>query len=129
MLNFASFGFGVTDHADGFAWAFAGSGICRRSLAAHGQASPMPDAAIRVDRLEPLQIALHVPAQIALDLELVVRDRMNDFVQLLRRKILRAQVGIDVRLLENTFGRAQADSVIIGQGRLDAFVRWNFNSE
>jgi hypothetical protein len=72
---------------------------------------------------------LHVAAQIALDLELVVRDRMNNFVQLLRSKILRAQVRIDVRLLENALGRAQADSVDVGQGRLDAFVRWNFNSE
>jgi hypothetical protein len=89
----------------------------------------VPDAAIRIDRLETLQIALHVAAQVALDLELVVRDRMNDFVQLLRSKILRAQVGIDVRLLENAFGRALADSVDVGQGRLDAFVRWNFNSE
>jgi hypothetical protein len=89
----------------------------------------VPDTAIRSDRLETLQNALHVAAQIALDLELVVRDRMNDFVQLLRSKILRAQVGINVRLLENALGRAQADPVDVGLGRLDAFVRWNFNSE
>ena len=89
----------------------------------------MPDTAIRIDRLEPFQIALHVAAQIALDLELVVRDRMNDLVQLLRSKILRAQVGIDVRLLENALGRAQADSVDVSKRRLDALVRWNFNSE
>ena len=74
----------------------------------------MADTAIRIDRLQPLQIALHVAAQIALDLELVVRDRMNDFVQLLRGKIFRAQIGIDVRLLEDAFGRAQADSVDVG---------------
>jgi hypothetical protein len=89
----------------------------------------MPDTAIRIDRLQPLQIALHVAAQITLDLELVVRDRVNDFVQLLRSKILRPQVGIDVRLLENAFGCAQADPVNVGKRRLDALVRWNFNSE
>jgi len=89
----------------------------------------VPDTAIRIDRLEPFQIALHVAAQIALDLELVVRDRVNDFVQLLRSKILRAQVGIDIRLLENASGRAEADSVNVGKRRFDALVRWNFNSE
>jgi hypothetical protein len=48
---------------------------------------------------------------------------------LLRSKILRAQVRIDVRLLENAFGRAQTNSVDVGKRRLDALVRRNFNSE
>jgi len=69
------------------------------------------DAAIRIDPLQALQIGLHVAAQIAFNLDLVVCDRVNDFVQLLRTKILRAQIRIDVRLLENALGRAQADSV------------------
>ena len=89
----------------------------------------MADAAITIDRLQASQIGLHVAAQIAFNLDLVVRDRVNDFVQLLRSKILRAQVRIDVCLLENALGRAQADSVNIGEGRLDAFVRRNFYSE
>jgi len=86
------------------------------------------DSAIRIDRLQTLQVALHFPAQIPLDFELVVCDRVNDFVQLLRSEILRAQIRIDVRLLEDALGRAQADPVNIGERRLDAFVRRNFNS-
>ena len=107
-LNFAGLGFLVADHADGLARTFAGAGICRSSLAAHRQAAPVPDAAITIDRLEPLQVALHFAAQIALDLDLVARDRVNDFVDLLRRQILRAQIRIDVRLLENPLGRARS---------------------
>ena len=88
----------------------------------------MTDPAIRIDRLQTFQIALHFPAQIALDRDLVVCDGVNDFVQLLRRKILRPQVRIDIRLLENALGRAQADPINVGQGRLDAFIGRNFNS-
>jgi hypothetical protein len=53
---------------------------------------------------------------------------VNDFVQLLRGKILRTQIRIDIGLLENAPGCAQADPINVGEGRLDAFVGWNFNS-
>jgi len=74
----------------------------------------MTDASIRIDRLQTFQIALHVAAQIALDLELVVRDRVNDLIQLLRRKIFRSEVWIDIRLLEDAPRSAKADSVDVG---------------
>jgi len=74
----------------------------------------MTDASIRIDRLQTFQIALHVAAQIALDLELVVRDRVNDLIQLLRRKIFRPEVWIDIRLLEDAPRSAKADSVDVG---------------
>jgi hypothetical protein len=48
---------------------------------------------------------------------------------LLRSQILRAQIGVDVRLLQNSPGGAKPDPVNVGQGRFDAFIRWNFNSE
>ena len=89
----------------------------------------MTDAAIGINRLQTLQISLHVAAEIAFDLDFVVRDRVNDFVQLLRGKILRAQVRIDIGLLENALGRAQADPINVGERRFDAFLRWDFNSE
>jgi hypothetical protein len=71
---------------------------------------------------------LYVTAQIALDLDLVVRDRVDDFIQLLRGKIFRADISVDIRLLENAPRSAKADSVDIRQRYLDAFVCWNFNS-
>jgi hypothetical protein len=72
---------------------------------------------------------LYVAAQIALDFELVVSDSVNDLIQLLRRKIFRPDVWVDVRLLENAPRSAKTDSVDIRQRHLDAFVCGNFNSE
>ena len=45
----------------------------------------MADATITIDRLQTLEIALHFAPEIALDRQLVVRDRLDDFVDLLRR--------------------------------------------
>ena len=89
----------------------------------------MPDAAIAIDRLQALQIALHFAAQIALDRDLVVRDRMNDLVDLLRASGLSPAVRIDVGLLEDAPGGARADAVDVGQRRFDAFVGGDFNSK
>ena len=89
----------------------------------------MADAAVGINRLEPFQIALYVATQIALDFELVVRYRVNDLVQLLRRKIFGADIWIDIRLLENAPRSAKTDSINVRQRDLDAFLRGNFNSE
>ena len=83
----------------------------------------MTDAAITIDRLEAFQVTLHVASQVAFNLNLVVRDGVNDFVQLLRRKVLRANVRVDVRLLENASGRAKANSVDLSKRRFDSIVR------
>ena len=66
-LNFAGFGVGIALHADRLARALAGPGVGRRALAADRQSTPVPDAAIAVDRLEALKIALHLAAKIAFD--------------------------------------------------------------
>ena len=92
-LNFAGFRFRIADHADGFTRPFACPGVCGSALAAHGQAFPVTDASIRIDRLQTFQVTLHVATEIAFNLELVVRNGVNDFVQLLRGKIFRANVG------------------------------------
>ena len=84
--------------------------------------------AITIDRLQALQISLNVAAEIALDLGLVVRDCVNDLIDLLRRQFVGAQIRIDVGLLQNLPSRAETDSVNVGQRRFDAFIRWNFNS-
>jgi hypothetical protein len=88
----------------------------------------MPNSAITINCLQTFQVTLHVATQIAFNLDFVVRDRVNDFVQLLRRKIFRAQVGIDIRLFENPPSCGKADSIDIGERRLDAFFCWNFDS-
>jgi hypothetical protein len=127
-LHLAGFGFRIADNAHGLAWALARPGIRRSALSAHGQAFPMPNSAITIDCLQTFQVTLYITTQIAFNLDLVVRDRVDDFVHLLRRKIFRTQVGIDVGLLENASGCAKADSVDIGERRLNAFVCRNFDS-
>ena len=88
----------------------------------------MPNATVAINRLQTLQIALDFATQIALDLDLVIRDRMNDLVQLLRGEILRTQIWIDIGLLENASGCGKTDSIDVGQGRFDALVCRNFDS-
>jgi hypothetical protein len=87
------------------------------------------DAAIRINRLQTFQVTLHVATEVAFNLDLVVRDGVNDFVQLLRRKVFRPNVRVNVGLLEDAPGCAKADSVDVSERRFDSLVRWNFNSE
>ena len=89
----------------------------------------MADAAITIDGLEPLQISLQFPAQIAFDQHFVAGNGLDDLVDLVRGEILRAQVRVDVRLLEDALRGARPDAVDVGQRRFDAFVRRNFNSQ
>ena len=70
----------------------------------------MANPAITIDRLQTLEIALHLAAQIAFNRDLVARDRMNDFVELLRGQIFRAQIRIDIRLIENALRDRSAQS-------------------
>jgi len=128
-LNFAGFRVRIANYAHRFARSFTCPRIGRSALTWHGQTFAVTAAAITIDRLQTFQIALHVSAQIALDLDLVVRDRVNDLIQLLGRKIFGPDVWIDIRLLENALRSAKTDSVDIRQRYLDAFVCWNFNSE
>src|SRR4051794_19485221 len=89
----------------------------------------MPNPAITIDGLEPFQVALRFPAKVPFDRDLVVRDRVNDLVDLLRREVLGPQVPINIRLLENAFRRRRPDAVNVGKRRFDAFVRRYFNSQ
>jgi hypothetical protein len=88
----------------------------------------MSDSAATIDRLQTFQVALHIASQVTFDLHLIVRDRVDDLIQLLRGQIFRAQIGIDIGLLKNSFGSGKADSVDIRQGSFDALFCWNFDS-
>ena len=75
------------------------------------------------------KMRLHFTAQIAFDRNLVARDRMNNFVQLLRGKILGAQIRVDIGLIENALRNRRPDPVNIGERRFNAFIRRNLNSK
>src|SRR6266446_8276806 len=57
-LDFAGFRLWVSDHTHGLARALARARIGRCPLAAHRQAAAMSQAAITIDRLQALQVAL-----------------------------------------------------------------------
>src|SRR5205085_12459120 len=128
-LNFSCFGVFVANDPNGFARTFARARVRARALATNGQAPPMPYPAITIDRLQTLEVALRFTAQIAFDRDLVTRDRMNNFVQLLRGKIFRAQIRINIGLIENALRDRRSDPVNIGERRFDAFIRRYFNSK
>jgi hypothetical protein len=88
----------------------------------------MPNTAVTIDSLQALQITLHFTPQITFDRDFVVRDSVNNFVQLLRGKIFGAEIWINIRLLENTFRCTPADAVNVGKGRFNAFLRGDLNS-
>ena len=86
----------------------------------------MANSPIAVDRLESLQIALKFPTEVAFDQNLVRGDRLDDVIQLFRRKALRANIGVDIRLLEDFFREARSDSIDIWKGRFDSLITWDF---
>ena len=89
----------------------------------------MTNAAIAIDGLQALEIALNFPAEIAFDDDLLRADRLDDVVELFRRQAFRAGVRIHVGLFEHFLREARADAVDVRQGRFDAFVAGNFNTE
>src|SRR5438046_10455528 len=97
--------------ANGLARALAGARIGLRALSAHGEAAAMTEAAVAGDGLKALEGLLNVAAKVALDQNLLRGDRVDDRVQLLRRKILRAEVGIHVRGFEHFLRIARPDAV------------------
>jgi hypothetical protein len=89
----------------------------------------MADSTIAIYRLQSFQIALHFAPKIAFDRNLVVGNRVDDLVDLLRGQIPSPQVRIDIRLLKYSLRRRRPDTIDVGQRGFDPFLRRNFNSE
>src|SRR5207248_1928548 len=100
-----------------------------RALPPHRQSTPMPDTAVTIDRLQPLQIALNFSPQIAFDRQFARGDRLDDLVELFAAEVFRADVRVDVHLLENLFRRARPHAVNVWQRSFDAFLARNFYSK
>ena len=67
----------------------------------------MADSAVAINGLKALKIALHLTAKVAFYEHLLRIDRMNNGVQLLRRQIFRADIGVDIGDLKDPLGIAQ----------------------
>jgi hypothetical protein len=88
----------------------------------------MADTAVAVNRLQTLQIALDFPTKITFDRKLAFRDCLDDFVEIVGGQVLRPNVGIDGRLLQNALCRCRPNSVNVRQGRLNSLISWDINS-
>lgn len=88
----------------------------------------MTNAPVAIDRLQTLEIRLQFAAQVALDRQFASRDCLDDLVELLAAQIFRAQIGINVGLVEDLFSGARANAVNVGKRRFDALVAGNFNA-
>lgn len=89
----------------------------------------MANATVAVDGLETLEVALQFPAQVTFNHDIQGTDRVDDGIQLFRREVFGADVGIDVGDFQHTLGVAGTDTIDVGQGRFDAFVTGNFYSK
>src|SRR5579871_2785791 len=94
--------------------ALARARIGMRALAAYRKAAAMADAAIASEVHQALDRLLHLAAQIALDLVLLV-DHVADMDLLLGRQLVAVARRIDLGLGKNLQRRAAPDSIDIGQ--------------
>src|SRR5688572_19726362 len=97
----AGLGFGPALHADALARALAGAGVRRGPLTTHGQAAQVANATIALDPLQALEVHAHLAAEVAFDHVAAVLDGMDDLRNLLLRKVLGADVPLDLRALQD----------------------------
>jgi hypothetical protein len=128
-LNIAGFGVFVALHADRLAGAFARAGVRAGALTANGKTATMTDAAVTIDRLEPLEILLQFAAQIAFDHILVFGDDLDDPVELLIAQALGANIGADFSLFEDQLRPGRANAVNVREGGFNPFVTGNIDTE
>ena len=106
----------------------AGARVGLGALPAHGQATQVPDATIRLNALQSLQVHADLPAQIALNDIFAVLNGVDYLGELLLGQILGAYAGINIRLGQNDLCVARADAINVAQGDVDALVRRDFHT-
>src|SRR5262245_9416337 len=103
---------------DSLLLALACAGVAAGALAAHGQAAPVPVAAVAADVLETLDVLADLAAQGALD-EVVAVDDGVDLGQGLLGDLAGAEVGVDLGLGEDHLGELRPDPVYVLEGEED----------
>src|SRR5262249_17736846 len=92
-----------------------------RPLATHRQPTTMPNAAIRTDVHQPLDVHGHFRPQRTLDLE-VALDHATDLVHVRVRQITDTKRGINPRLFYDLESRVATDAVDVRESDLDLFL-------
>src|SRR6201991_327569 len=100
---------------DGALRALAGALIGLGPLAAHRQATAVPQALVAADLDLATDVGLHLTAQGALHLE-VAFDVVTQLGDLIVGQVLGAQVPVDAGGLQDFLGAGTADAVDVGKG-------------
>src|ERR1700722_3110962 len=108
-------------HADRLLRTLARPRVRLGPLAAHGQATPVAEAAIRADVGQSLDVARNLSPQVALDLDPAV-DRVAQGLLIGLGEVLDPNVRIAPRLLQYLLGRRQTDAIDVRQRDLDALL-------
>src|SRR5688572_24305218 len=97
-------------------------------LSAHRQALDVPGAAVALDLLEAAHVLRDLPAQLALDDELLLDER-GDPAELLVRERLGLLARIDAQLVQDAVGRDPSDPVDVGERDPDLLLGRNVDSD
>jgi hypothetical protein len=89
----------------------------------------MTDAAVTVDRLEPLEVLLQLAAQVAFDHVFVLGDDLDDPVELLVAQALGADIGADLGLFQDQLRPGRANAVNVGESGFNPFVTGNVDTK
>src|SRR5689334_16580436 len=110
----------VALHTDRLARTFARAGVGLRALTAHRQAAHVAHAAITLDALQALEVHADFAAEITFNDILAVLDRVNNLRELRLAQVLRPNLRVDVRLLEDRDRVGRTDAINIPQRDINA---------
>src|SRR5579883_124249 len=99
----------------------AGARVRARALAAHGQPAAVPQAPVAADLHQPLDVQVHLAAQVALDRVLVV-DQLADAAHLVLGQLADALRGLDIRPRDDLLCARASDAVDVRQRDEDRLV-------
>ena len=115
--------------ANGLARALAGAGVGAGALAADRQAAAVADATIAIDRLEAFEVRGDFAAKVTFEHPFVLRDDVENLVELLLREILRSHIGIEPDFFHELIGTGGPDPVDVTEGIRDFLLRGNIDAE
>ena len=117
---------GFLADADRLAFALACAGVGAGALATDRQSTLVALAAITVDRLQALDVALQLASEVTLDFKAVLGNQFRNFVDLLFGQFAGASIGIELGFFDKSFGAREANTVERPQRLRKLLVGRNF---
>jgi hypothetical protein len=89
----------------------------------------MTDAAVATNGLKALQVAGEFTTEVALDHPFVLRDNVENLIELLLRKGFSAGIRMDAGFGDHLISTDRTDAVDVTEGIRDFLLRGNFYTE